>query len=110
MAELTLGGQTYAIAPFKLRELRRAAPYIDRLSARAGQLESVEAVAETAADMLAVLAAGVAETSLEDLQAQASLADLDGLRSAFDQVMAEAGLKRPEHPSGEDQGTPPPVP
>ncbi len=101
MAELTLGAKTYAIAPFRLRELRLAAPYIDRLSARAGKLTSVEAVAETAADMLAVLAVGVADASPEALQAQASLADLDALRAAFDQVMAEAGLTRPAAPPGE---------
>ena len=110
MATLTLGGATYAIAPFRLRELRLAAPYIDRLSARAGKLSSVEAVAETAADMLAVLAAGMEGASLETLQAQASLTDLEALRAAFDQVMAEAGLKRPDTPQGEAEGTAIPVP
>ena len=111
MAELRLGAQTYAIAPFRLRELRLAAPHIDRLSARAGKLTSVEAVAETAADMLEVLAVGVPGVSAETLQAEVSLADLDDLRAAFDQVMAEAGLKRPEGPSpGEAQGTAAPVP
>ena len=110
MAELTLGGVTYAIAPFRLRQLRLAAPAIDRLSARAGKPASVEAAAETAADMLAVLAVGMADVTLDALQAQASLADLDGLRRAFEQVMAEAGLKRPEDPPGEAHGTAPPVP
>ncbi len=110
MAELTLGGVTYAIAPFRLRELRLAGPYIDRLSARAGKLASVEAVAETAADMLAVLAVGMADASLETLQAQVSLGDLDRLRHAFDQVMAEAGLQRPGDPPGEAQGAAPPDP
>ena len=95
MAELTLGGATYVIAPFRLRELRLAAPHIDRLGARAGKLDSVAAVAETAADMLAVLAVGLSDASLETLQAQVSLEDLDALRRAFDAVMAEAGLKRP---------------
>ena len=101
MAQLTLGGATYVIAPFRLRELRLAAPHIDRLCARVGKLASVEAVAETAADMLAVLAAGLAEVSPEVLQAQVGLADLDALRTAFDEVMAEAGLKRPDGPPGE---------
>ena len=111
MAELTLGGQTWPIAPFRLRELRKAAPFIDRLGARAGQPPSVEAVAETAADMLAVLAVGIEAATAEGLQAQASLSDLDALRAAFEQVMAEAGLKRPEDtPPGEPQGTVPPVP
>ena len=110
MAQLTLGGATYAIAPFRLRELRLAAPAIDRLGARAGKLSSVEAVAETAADMLEVLAVGMSEVSLETLQAQACLADLHSLRAAFDQVMAEAGLKRPDTPPGEAAGTAAAVP
>ena len=101
MAALTLDGVTYAIAPFRLRELRLAAPAIDRLSARAGQPASVEAVAETAADMLAVLAVGMQDVSFEALQAAASLGDLDALRQAFDQAMAEAGLRRPDVPPGE---------
>ena len=102
MAALTLGTTTYAIAPFRLRELRKAAPYIDRLS--------VEAVAETAADMLAVLAVGMADASLETLQAQAGLGDLEAVREAFDQVVAEAGLTRPEPSPGEAGGTAAPVP
>ena len=110
MAQLTLGGVTHTIAPFRLRELRLAAPHIDRLSARAGKLTSVEAVAETAADMLAVLAVGMEGVSLETLQAQVGLGDLDSLRRAFDQVMAEAGLKRPDTPPGEALGTAAPVP
>ncbi len=106
MAELTLGGTTYVIAPFRLRELRLAAPYIDRLGARVGKLDSVAAVAETAADMLAVLAVGMDDATLESLQAQASLEDLDALRQAFDAVMAEAGLKRAggDASPGEAQG------
>ena len=104
MAELTLGGTTYVIAPFRLRELRLAAPYIDRLGARAGKLDSVAALAETAADMLAVLAVGVADASAEALQAQAALSDLDALRAAFEQTMAEAGLTRPGAAPGEAAG------
>ena len=112
MAALTLGGTTYAIAPFKLRELRQAAAHIDRLAARAGNLDSVAAVAETAADMVAVLAVGISDADLEALQAQVSLEDLDALRQAFDAVMVEAGLKRapsesdatPGEPQGAGQG------
>ena len=95
MAQLTLGGATHVIAPFRLRELRLAAPHIDRLAARTGKLDSVAAVAETAADMLAVLAVGLGDASLERLQAQVSLEDMDALRQCFDAVMIEAGLKRP---------------
>ena len=106
MATLTLAGRSYAIAPFRLRELRLAAPHIDRLAARRGPLASVEAVAETAADMVAVLAAGLDAASAQSLQAEVGLGDLEPLRAAFDAVMAEAGLKRAagDAAPGEAQG------
>ena len=110
MAQLTLGGTTYAIAPFRLRELRLAAPHIDRLGARAGRLDGVAAVAETAADMLSVLAVGMGGVSADTLQAEACLADLEGLRAAFEAVMTEAGLtRRPgDAAPGEALGAPAP--
>jgi hypothetical protein len=98
MATALIGGRTYSVAPFKLRELRRAAPHIDAVSAlaAAGRLSTVEGVAMAARDMLAVLAVGLDGVSVDELEAQASLGDLAGLRETFDQVLLEAGLKRPE--------------
>jgi hypothetical protein len=104
MAAVTLGGRAYDIAPFRLRELRRAAPHIDRLAARQGPPTSVAAVAETAADMLAVLAAGLPEVSPGELEAAVSLDELDQLRAAFEAVMAEAGLHRGASAPGEAAG------
>ena len=113
MAELTLAGDTHVIAPFKLAQLRRAAPYIDRLGARAGQAPSVEAAVESASDMLSVLAAGIPDVTADALQASAGLGDLDAIRTAFEAVMAEAGLKpaaplasSEETRSGEPGGAP----
>lgn len=110
MASLTLGSKTYAVAPFKLRELRRAAPHIDRLAARGGRFETVEAVTEAAADMVGVVAVGIAEATAEGLLAEMGLGDLERLRAAFEAVLAEAGLQRPETPPGEPQAGPPPGP
>ena len=114
MVPFTLAGRTHAIAPFRLGELRRAAPYIDRLSARAGQAPSVEAAVETAADMLNVLAAGIPDVTADALQASAGLGELDAIRTAFEAVLAEAGLKPASAPAraaaGEVQGASAPAP
>jgi hypothetical protein len=108
MASLTLAGETYAIAPFRLRELRSAAPFIDRLGARAGQPVSVASAGETLADMLAVLAAGLEGVTADALAAKAGLGDLEAIREAFQAVMAEAGLKPADAPPGEGTGAPAP--
>jgi hypothetical protein len=97
MAVAIIGGRSYTVAPFKLRELRRAAPHIDAVSAlaAAGKLSTVQGVAAAARDMLAVLAVGIEGADVDDLEAQASLQDLVGLRETFDQVLKAAGLTPP---------------
>jgi hypothetical protein len=102
MAQAMIGGRAYWISPFKLRELRKAAPFIDKVSARAreGRLSTLEGVAEAAFDMLSVLAVGMDDATPEGLEASATVSDLIGLRRTFDQVLEEAGLK-PESASGE---------
>ena len=118
MARAVIGGRAYDIAPFRLRELRRAAPFIDRVAARgaAGGAAGIEAAAQTAFDMLGVLAAGIEGATPERLEAEASLDELAALHTSFDQVLAEAGLTRPERdPVGEtrpaaDPWTPSPPP
>ncbi|MHB8286132.1 MAG: hypothetical protein ACYDD1_15840 [Caulobacteraceae bacterium] len=103
MARAIIGGRSYTVAPFKLRELRAAAPHIDTVAAlaAAGGLSTVAGVAAAARDMLAVLAVGIEGATLERLEAEASLAELAGLRETFDQVLLEAGLKRPDPGLGE---------
>ena len=108
MARLQIGEQAWEIARFRLRELRAAAPFIDRIAARArdGRLDTVSAVAESAADMLGVLAAGIEGGDAAAMEAVLTLPDLDGLRASFEQVLQEAGLTR----AGEAQGLASPVP
>ena len=102
MAVANIGGRTYTVAPFKLRELRAAAPHIDAVSAlaAAGRLSTVEGLATAARDMLAVLAVSIDGATVDELEAQADLSDLAGLRETFDQVLQEAGLTRPGEASG----------
>ncbi len=118
MAQALIGGRTYAVAPFKLRELRLAAPFIDRVAARAPSATGVEGAAETAFDMLCVLAVGIEGATAEALAADASLEELTALRITFDQVLAEAGLTRSEpgaaasgevQPAAIDPPAPPPA-
>ena len=100
MAQAIIGGRAYAVAPFKLRELRLAAPFIDRVASRArAGVAGVEGAAETAFDMLSVLAVGIEGATPEALAAAASLEELTALRVTFDQVLAEAGLT-PAQPAG----------
>lgn len=108
MATVTLWGERFEITPFRLRELRLAAPFIDRLGARAGAQPSVAAAAESAADMLAVLAVGLPGQDAEALLARAGLPDMEAIGEAFRAVMAEAGLKPVEAPPGEAAGAPAP--
>jgi hypothetical protein len=106
MARLEIAGRVLEVAPLRLRELRAAAPFIDRIAARArgGGLGSVEAVAESAADMLGVIAAGVAGLDPQVLAADMALADLERLRAGFEQVLQEAGLTPGgDRPVGEAQ-------
>lgn len=104
MASLRAGGRTYAVRPFKLGELRRAAPHIDRLAARGGRFDSLEALAEAAADMIAAIAVGIPGADPQALLAETSLQELDGVRAAFEAVLAEAGLQRSQAAEGAAAG------
>lgn len=47
MAQITLGGQEFSVAPYKIRELRQAAPYIEQVMRRQqeiGKLPSIEEI------------------------------------------------------------------
>ncbi len=109
MAKLTLGGTDYEIRPFKLREIRAAAPFIDRVWARSrGGETGVAAMADSLSDMLAALAAGVDGVTAADLEAQAGMDDLPAIRDAFNAVLQEAGFK-PKSASGEAKPAAPPA-
>jgi hypothetical protein len=93
VARLTLGGTDYDICPYRLREVRLAAPHIDRVIARArsGDL-SLEAMTAAALDMLAALAVGIPDVTAEQLEAAMAIADLPAVRDAFNAMLEEAGF------------------
>lgn len=106
MARLTLGGADYEVCPFKLREVRLAAPCIDRVIARArsGDL-SLEAMTAAALDMLAALVVGMTGVTAEELEASMGVADLPAVRDAFNAMLEEAGFTA----AGEAQPAPAPA-
>ena len=95
MAELTIAGVTYPVRPFKLRELRQAAPAIDRVTARSqdASVGAMERMTASIADMLEVCAAGIEGKTAAELVDEMSMADMPALKQTFDTIMVEAGLK-----------------
>lgn len=94
MAKATIGGVDYEVRPFKLREIRLAAPAIDRVTARAKSGEaSFEGMTDGLADMLAVVAVGLDGVTADQLEAELDMADVPGLRATFNQILTEAGFK-----------------
>jgi hypothetical protein len=107
VARLILGGAAYDLRPFKFRELRQAAPAIDRIAARgrsgAGGLASMT---EGLNDLLEVLALGLDDKTAEDLAAELSMTEIAGVQAAFVSLLTESGLK----PAGESEPAPAPIP
>ncbi len=103
MARLIVGGAAYDLRPFKFRELRQAAPAIDRIAARArGGASGLAAMTEGLNDLLEVLAIGLEGRSAEDLAADLAMTEVAGVQAAFVSLLTESGLK----PMGESEPAP----
>jgi hypothetical protein len=100
VAKLIVGGAAYDLRPFKFRELRQAAPAIDRIAARArigaGGLASMT---EGLNDLLEVLAIGLDGKSADDLAADLAMTEVAGVQATFVNLLTESGLK----PVGESE-------
>jgi len=100
VARLILSGAAYELRPFKFRELRQAAPAIDRIAARArtgsGGLADMT---EGMNDLLEVLAIGLEGKSADDLAAALDMTEVAGVQIAFVDLLTESGLK----PAGEPE-------
>ncbi len=100
MATFILDGRDYDIAPFKIRELRLAAPHIDRINA-ATDLASMAGIAEYTGEFIAVVSIGLQkidpDLTAEEVEARMSYSELAALRGAFSAILTEAGLA----PAGE---------
>jgi hypothetical protein len=106
VARLIVGGAAYDLRPFKFRELREAAPAIDRIAARArSNASGLAAMTEGLNDLLEVLAIGLQGKSADDLAADLALTEVAGVQAAFVSLLAESGLK----PVGEFEPAPAPA-
>jgi len=96
MAKIMIGGRAFELAPYKLAQLRQAAPYIDRINATAGALTTVEGMTEAACDFVGVLAIGLGKIdpalTPEALEEMIGLADIGALRDGFMEVLTESGM------------------
>jgi len=96
MAKVVIAGVSYELAPYKLAQLKQAAPFIDRINAVAGSLSTIEGMTDSACDFLGVLSVGLVKIdpalTLDALEEKVGLADITSLRDAFKAVLAESGL------------------
>ncbi len=110
MARLTIGGAVYDLRPFKFRELRQAAPAIDRIAARAREgAGGLAAMTEGVSDLLEVLAIGLEDRSAEDLAADLAMTEVAGVQAAFVSLLAESGLKPVGEPAPAPATSPAPA-
>lgn len=110
MATIHILGRDFTIAPYKLGELRRAAPYIDNIQRKADGAASLADLMDSAVDLLNVLSIGLVKVdpilTPDYLEANVSMDEFVGLQAAFLALSEESGLKR----VGEAPAPPEPAP
>ena len=98
MATVHILGRDFAIAPYKLGELRRAAPYIDNIQRNADGTGLLSDLMDSAVDLLNVLSIGLVKLdpmlTADYLEANVSMDEFVGLQAAFVALSEESGLTR----------------
>jgi hypothetical protein len=96
MAEITLMGRSFEIAPLKLGDLRKVAKHIDAINATAGALTTFEGMVESSRSMIEVLAVAVqkidATLTADAIEEATELADIPVIGEAFKILLQESGL------------------
>jgi len=96
MVSVTLAGRSFEIAPYKLGALRKAAPHIDAINSAAGDITTIAGMMESAAELVAVLAIGIAATdptvTADTLLDALGVDDLPALYTALTELLRESGL------------------
>lgn len=96
MATIHILGRDFDIAPYKLGDLRRAAPFIDNIQ-RKTDAGSLTDLMDSAVDLLNVLSIGLVKIdpvlTPDYLEANVSMDEFAGLQSGFIDLTAESGLK-----------------
>jgi hypothetical protein len=98
MAKLTILGREFDIAPYKLGELRKAAPFIDAIQKRSAEGNKLADVMDSALDLLNVLSIGLIkidpELTADYLEANVGMAEFVAMQATFLDITKEAGLER----------------
>ncbi len=98
MAIIHILGRDVAIAPYKLGELRRAAPFIDNIQRKADGSGSLAELMDSAVDLLNVLSIGLIKVdpllTPDYLEDHVTMDEFVGLQAAFVALSEESGLTR----------------
>ena len=98
MATIHILGRDFVIAPYKLGELRRAAPFIDNIQRKTDGSGSLSDLMDSAVDLLNVLSIGLVKIdpmlTADYLEANVSMDEFAGLQTAFVALSTESGLTR----------------
>jgi hypothetical protein len=102
MAKLNIMGRDFEIAPYKIAQMRRAAPYIDLINSTGGAMTkpgatmSIEELTEVAGYFVGFLSIGVIKVdptiTVAALEEDVGIGDLEGMRLAFTDILVESGL------------------
>jgi len=97
MAKLTILGRDFDIAPYKLGDLRKAAPFIDAIQKRSEGGTGLVDVLDSAFDLLNVMSIGLVridpELTPDYLEANVGMDDFVAMQASFLDVTKESGLK-----------------
>jgi hypothetical protein len=97
MAKLTILGREFDIAPYKLGELRKAAPFIDAIQKRSAEGNKLADVMESAIDLLEVLSIGLVKIdpmlTPDYLEANVGMDEFVAMQASFVTLTQESGLK-----------------
>lgn len=101
MAKVTIGGVEYTLEPYKLRELRAAAPAMDAFGALSNEPATPGQAIDRLTPALGIILPGLrkqdASWTIDRMEAELSLSEATDLNGVIIEIMREAGLK----PAGE---------
>ena len=114
MAKVTIMGRDFEIAPYKLGQLRQAAPIIERLNAaftRAGAANvALDDMVSSLGDLVAFVAVGIRRVdpsvTIEAIEDSVGFDDLPALQAAFLDILRESGFTKGEAKAASGDGAP----
>jgi hypothetical protein len=100
MVAITLLGETIEVAPYKLKQLRRAAPLIEKVNATLGSLSTLSGGIEVMDSLTAFVAIGAekvrADFTFAALEDKIGMEDMPALQNAFRDILTASGFKAGE--------------